>query len=70
MPKNYYIILGIPATSSQEEIKSAYRRLAKEFHPDIYTEGHLPFQVIQEAYSVLGDPISRRAYDDRRQQHG
>ena len=68
MPKNYYIILGIPASSSQEEIKSAYRRLAKEFHPDRYGEGHSPFQNIQEAYSVLGDPVQRRVYDNRRAQ--
>ena len=68
MPKNYYIVLGIPASSSQEDIKSAYRRLAKEFHPDHYGEGHSLFQTIQEAYSVLGDPIRRQAYDDRRQQ--
>ena len=67
MPKNYYIILGVPATSSQEEIKAAYRRLAKEYHPDRCIEGHSPFQVIQEAYSVLSDPTQRRAYDDRRQ---
>ncbi|MBT8344747.1 MAG: DnaJ domain-containing protein [Desulfofustis sp.] len=69
MPKNYYIILGIPATSSHEEIKAAYRRLAKELHPDRCDEGHSPFQVIQEAYSVLSDPTRRRAYDDRRQHH-
>ena len=68
MPKNYYIILGIPATSSQDEIKSAYRRLAKEYHLDRYDEGHSPFQTIQEAYSVLSDPELRRAYDDRRRQ--
>ncbi len=68
MPKNYYIILGIPATSSQDEIKSAYRRLAKEYHPDRYDEGHSPFQTIQEAYAVLSDPKLRRAYDDRRRQ--
>ena len=63
MPKNYYFILGIPATSSQKEIKTAFRRLAKEYHPDHYGEGHSPFQNIQEAYSVLGDPERRRAYD-------
>lgn len=67
MPKNYYIILGIPNTSSQEEIKAAYRRLAKEYHPDRCDQGNSPFQVIQEAYSVLSDPSQRRAYDDRRQ---
>ena len=63
MPKNYYIILGIPSKSSQEDIKTAYRRLAKEFHPDLYGENHSPFLNIQEAYSVLSDPIRRRAYD-------
>ena len=63
MPENYYFILGIPATSSQKEIKSAFRRLAKEYHPDHYGEGHSPFQNIQEAYSVLGDPERREAYD-------
>ena len=63
MPKNYYFILGIPATSSQKEIKSAFRRLAKEYHPDHYGEGHSPFQNIQEAYAILGDPERRRAYD-------
>lgn len=66
MPKNYYIILGIPASSTQEDIKAAYKRLAKEYHPDRYPKGHTPFQNIQEAYSVLGDPSSRREYDRRR----
>lgn len=64
MPKNYYIILGIPSTSTQTDIKAAYRRLAKEFHPDHYGEGQTPFQILQEAYSVLRDPQSRKAYDD------
>ena len=63
MPKNYYIILGIPSKSSQEEIKSAYRRLAKEFHPDHYGKNHSPFLNVQEAYTVLSDPVRRRAYD-------
>jgi DnaJ-class molecular chaperone len=63
MPKNYYIILGISTDSSQQEIKSAYRRLAKAFHPDIYKEKHSPFPVIQEAYDVLSDPRRRQDYD-------
>ena len=63
MPKNYYIILGIPANSKHEEIKAAYRRLAKEFHPDHYGQKNSPFLTIQEAYSVLGDPVQRRKYD-------
>jgi molecular chaperone DnaJ len=66
MPKNYYIILGIPASSTQEDIKAAYKRLAKEYHPDRYPKGHTPFQNIQEAYSILGDPSSRREYDRKR----
>jgi DnaJ-class molecular chaperone len=75
MPKNYYIILGIPSKSSQEEIKSAYRQLAKEFHPDHYGENHSPFLNVQEAYTVLSDPVRRRAYDTalesnrKKQQH-
>jgi len=75
MPKNYYIILGIPSKSSQEEIKSAYRRLAKEFHPDHYGKNHSPFLNVHEAYTVLSDPARRRAYDDalennrKKQQH-
>ncbi len=63
MPKNYYIILGIPSDSSQGDIKAAYRRLAKEFHPDIYGKKSSPFLTIQEAYSVLSDPVSRGTYD-------
>ncbi len=64
MPKNYYLILGIPSSSSQEDIKAAYRRLAKEFHPDYYGKNQAPFQVLQEAYSVLSDPRSRSSYDE------
>ena len=65
MPDDYYIILGIPVTSSQDDIKSAYRRLAKEFHPDCCEKGHAHFLEIQEAYSVLSDPSKRRAYDGK-----
>lgn len=63
MPKNYYIVLGIPSDSTQEDIKSAYRRLAKKFHPDLYGKDQAPFQIIQEAYTVLGNPRSRKDYD-------
>lgn len=70
MPKNYYIILGIPSDSSQTDIKAAYRRLAKEFHPDHFGESQIPFQVLQEAYSVLSDPKSRKTYDDSLQKTG
>jgi curved DNA-binding protein CbpA len=64
MNKNYYIILRIPANSTQSDIKAAYRRLAKEFHPDHYGGNSAPFQALQEAYSVLGNPKSRSSYDE------
>ncbi len=64
MPKNYYIVLGVPPGATQTDIKAAYRRLAKELHPDHYGKNQAPFQVLQEAYAVLGDPERRRAYDD------
>ena len=51
MPKNYYIKLGIPADSSQADLKSAYRRLAKEFHPDRLGKS-FPFLKIHEALSM------------------
>ncbi|MDY0220375.1 MAG: DnaJ domain-containing protein [Desulfobacterium sp.] len=63
MSKNYYSILEIPLNSKHEEIKAAYRRLAKEFHPDRYGQKNSPFLTIQEAYSVLGDPVQRKMYD-------
>lgn len=63
MPKNYYVILGIPVTSSLNDIKAAYRRLAKEYHPDYYKRDEKPFLAIQEAYSVLSNPSRRREYD-------
>lgn len=69
MPKNYYIILGIPANSSQDDIKAAYRRLAKEYHPDYYGPNKGPFQIIQEAYSILSDPKRRRSYDQATLDH-
>jgi curved DNA-binding protein CbpA len=63
MPQDYYLVLGITADASQADIKEAYRRLAKEFHPDHYNGNHRPFQDIQEAYSVLSDPDRRRQHD-------
>jgi len=63
MAKNYYIILGLPDCASEEDIRSAYRRLAKEYHPDHYGADSGPFLQIQEAYGVLSDPSRRHAYD-------
>jgi len=63
MPKNYYLILGITSDATLNDIKEAYRKLAKEFHPDHYGENLSPFLAIQEAYSVLSDPIKRQTHD-------
>lgn len=79
MLKDYYQILGINEDASPEAIKSAYRRLAMQLHPDHSGSDCQPFQDIQEAYSVLSDPQRRSAYDhsrgqkislNRKRQHG
>src|ERR687883_536232 len=61
---NYYEVLGVPRSASQSEIKNAYRRLAKERHPDHSggTEGE--FSRLQEAHAVLSDPERRRRHDE------
>jgi DnaJ-class molecular chaperone len=62
MAKSYFAILGISPHATVDEIRSAYRRLAKEFHPDYYAGGSEKFRDIQEAYSVLGNNRRRREY--------
>lgn len=66
MAKNYYLILGITEGASGEDIKTAYRQRAMELHPDRSGMERGPFQDVQEAYSVLGDPERRRRYDRER----
>ena len=61
--KNYYFILGVESDATLRQIREAYRRLAKELHPDYYGEDSGPFIDLQEAYAVLSDPARRRAYD-------
>jgi curved DNA-binding protein len=63
-----YNILGVDRNSTQEEIKSAYRKLASKHHPD-HGGSTSEFQKIQEAYSILGDPDRRRNFDSPPQQH-
>jgi molecular chaperone DnaJ len=63
-PKDYYSILGIQVEATLEQIKSAYRRLARQFHPDMKDTSDIErFREIQEAYEVLSDGEKRRAYD-------
>ena len=63
---NYYHILNIEIDASASEIKSAFRRLAKKYHPDINESLEAPerFKKIYMAYEVLSDPFKKRMYDD------
>jgi curved DNA-binding protein len=61
---SHYDTLGIDKTASQDDIKKAYRRLAKEYHPDINGGDDSRFKKIAEAYEVLGDSNKRQQYDN------
>ena len=61
--KNYYSILGVTPDSTDAEIKSAYRKLARKFHPDVNPYGTAQFKDITEAYEVLSDAKKRMQYD-------
>lgn len=66
MSKDYYEILGISRNATEEEIKAAYRRLAKIYHPDVAQnkqEAEKKFKEINEAFQVLIDPEKRKLYD-------
>jgi curved DNA-binding protein len=63
---DYYKILGVDKNASQEDIKKAYRKLARKYHPDLNPnnkEAHKTFQQINEANEVLSDPENRKKYD-------
>lgn len=64
--KDYYEMLGVARNASQDEVRKAYRRLARKFHPDVNKspDAENKFKEIAEAYEVLGDPPKRKKYDE------
>jgi molecular chaperone DnaJ len=67
--KDFYAVLGVPSTATQDEIKKAYRKLAKKYHPDANASDPKAgerFKEISEANTVLGDVAKRKQYDEMR----
>src|SRR5687767_7871664 len=67
--KDFYAVLGVPSTATQDEIKKAYRKLAKKYHPDANANDAKAaerFKEISEANNVLGDAAKRKQYDEMR----
>jgi curved DNA-binding protein len=70
--KDYYKILGVPKSADEKEIKKAYRKLARQHHPDVNPndkEAEAKFKEINEAYEVLSDPDKRQKYDQMGQSY-
>ncbi len=80
--KDYYATLGVPKTATDKEIKQAFRKLARKYHPDVNPNdkgAETKFKELNEANEVLGDPEKRKKYDElganwrmyeQAQQHG
>ena len=66
--KDYYTVLGISRKAHAREIKRAYKKLVKKWHPDLHPDepaGRIKMREINEAYEVLGDPEKKKVYDRR-----
>src|SRR5215471_3497489 len=63
--KDYYAVMGVARDASPEQIKGAYRKLARKYHPDVSKEPNAEekFKEVQEAYETLKDPEKRAAFD-------
>src|SRR5271165_4702674 len=65
--KDYYEVLGVPRSAGEDDIKKAFRKLARQYHPDVAKTkkgAEEKFKEINEAYEVLSDPAKRRKYDE------
>ena len=66
MPRDYYEVLGISRDASDAEVKKAYRKLARQYHPDTNPDdkgAEEKFKEVQTAYDILSDPEKRKQYD-------
>lgn len=69
--KDYYTLLGLPRGASNREIKRAYKKLVRKWHPDLHPDdpaSRSKVQELNEAYEVLSDPDKRSAYDRRNEE--
>lgn len=65
-PRDHYKVLGVPTEATGDDVRRAYRRLARQYHPDANPDGPATeerFKEIQQAYEILSDPNKRREYD-------